>query len=39
MTRRVLKAKVSGEQVHRRPKLGWMDRLKVAIDGGSSTTM
>ena len=31
MARRVLMAKVSGGQVQGRPRLGWMDGVKVAL--------
>ena len=31
MARRVFMAKVSGEQVRGRPRLGWMDGVKVAL--------
>ena len=31
MARRVLMAEVSGERVRGRPRLGWMDGLKVAL--------
>ena len=31
MARRVLMAKVSGRQVRGRPRLGWMDGVKVAL--------
>ena len=31
MARRMLMAEVSGERVRGRPRLGWMDGLKVAL--------
>ena len=31
MARRVLMAEVSGGRVRRRPRLGWMDGVKVAL--------
>ena len=31
MARRVLRAEISGEQVRGRPRLGWMDCVKVAL--------
>ena len=31
MARRVLMAEISGGRVRRRPKLGWMDGVKVAL--------
>ena len=31
MTRRVLMVKVTGERVRGRPRLGWMDGVKVAL--------
>ena len=31
MARRVLMAEVSGRRVRRRPRLGWMDGVKVAL--------
>ena len=31
MTRRVLMAKVGGRRVRGRPRLGWMDGMKVAL--------
>ena len=31
MARRVLMAEVSGGRVRGRPRLGWMDRVKVAF--------
>ena len=31
MARKVLMAKVSGDQVQGRPRLGWMDGVKVAL--------
>ena len=31
LARRVLMAEVSGEQVRERPRLGWMDSVKVAL--------
>ena len=34
MARRVLMAKVSGGQVRGRPRLGWMDGVKVALGNG-----
>ena len=42
MARRVLMAKVSGGRVQGRPRLGWMDGVKVALgnrddDGGCAT--
>ena len=45
MARRVLMAEVSGGRVRGRPRLGWMDGMKVALgnrginDGGGCTTM
>ena len=45
MARRVLMAKVSGGQVRGRPRVGWMDGVKVGFlrlqrnDGGGCTTM
>ena len=35
MARRVLMAEVSGGRVRGRPRLGWMDDVKVALDDGS----
>ena len=35
--RRVLMAEVSGEQVRGRPRLGWMDGAKVALDNRGMT--
>ena len=32
MARRVLVAEVSGGRVRRRPRLGWMDGVKVALE-------
>ena len=32
MSRQGLMAEVNGEQVHARPRLGWMDGVKVALD-------
>ena len=32
MARRVLMAEVSGGRVRGRPRLGWMDGVKVALD-------
>ena len=37
MARRVLMAEVSGERVRGRPRLGWMDGVKVAL-GNRGTT-
>ena len=31
MARRVLMAEVSGRRIRRRPRLGWMDGVKVAL--------
>ena len=43
IARRVLMAEVSGGRVRRRPRLGWMDGVKVALgnrnDGGGCATM
>ena len=45
MSRRVLMAEVSGGQVRGRPRLGWMDGVKVAFlceqrnDGGGFATL
>ena len=43
MARRVLMAEVSGGRVRGRPRLGWMDGVKVALqqknDGGGCATM
>ena len=44
MVRRVLMAEVSGGRVRGRPRLGWMDGVKVGVrqpsnDGGGSATM
>ena len=45
MARRMLMAEVSGGRVRRRPRLGWMDGVKVAsdnrgmIDSGGCATM
>ena len=37
MARRVLMAEVSGEWVRGRPKLGWMDGVKVALGNRGMT--
>ena len=37
MARRVLMAKVSGGRVRRRPRLGWMDGVKVALGNRGMT--
>ena len=37
MTRRVLMAEVSGERVRGRPRLGWMDGVKVALGNRGMT--
>ena len=37
MARRVLMAKVSGEWVRGRPRLGWMDGVKVALGNRGMT--
>ena len=37
MARRVLMAEVSGGQVGRRPRLGWMDGVKVALGNRGMT--
>ena len=37
MARRVLMAEVSGGRVRGRPRLGWMDGVKVALDNGGMT--
>ena len=37
MARRVLMAKVSGGRVRGRPRLGWMDDVKVALRNGGMT--
>ena len=37
MARRVLMAKVSGELVRGRPRLGWMDGVKVALGNRGMT--
>ena len=37
MARKVLMAEVSGGRVRRRPRLGWMDGLKVAIGNRGMT--
>ena len=37
MTRRVLMADVSGGRVQGRPRLGWMDSVKVALDNRGMT--
>ena len=37
MARRVLMAKVSGGQIRGRPRLGWMDGVKVALDNRGMT--
>ena len=37
MTRRVLMAEVSGGRVRRRPRLGWMDGVKVALGNRGMT--
>ena len=38
MARRVLMAEISGGRVRGRPRLGWMDSVKVAL-GNSGMTM
>ena len=38
MTRRVLMAEVSGVRIRGRPRLGWMDGVKVAL-GNRGMTM
>ena len=37
MARRVLMAEVSGERVRWRPRLGWMDGVKVALGNRGMT--
>ena len=37
MARRVLVAEVSGSRVRRRPRLGWMDDVKVALGNRGMT--
>ena len=37
ISRRVLMAKVSGGRVRGRPRLGWMDDVKVALDNRGMT--
>ena len=37
MARRVLMAEVSGGRVQGRPRLGWMDGVKVALGNGRIT--
>ena len=37
MARRVLMAEVSGLRVHGRPRLGWMDGVKVAMGNRGMT--
>ena len=37
MARRVLMAEVSGGRVRRRPRLGWMDGVKVALGNRGMT--
>ena len=37
MTRRVLVAEVSGGQARGRPRLGWMDGVKVALGNSGMT--
>ena len=37
MARRVLMAEVSGGRVRRRPRLGWMDDVKVALGNRGMT--
>ena len=37
MTRRVLMAEVSGRWVRRKPRLGWMDLVKVALGNRGMT--
>ena len=37
MVRRVLRAEVSGERVRGRPRLGWMDGMKVAFSNRGMT--
>ena len=37
MARRVLMAKVRGGRVRRRPRLGWMDGMKVALGNRGMT--
>ena len=39
MARRVLMAEVSGGRVRGRPRLGWMDGVKVALDNGGMTVV
>ena len=38
MARRLLMAEVSGERIRGRPRLGWMDGVKVAL-GSRGTTV
>ena len=37
MARRVLMAEVTGGRVRGRPRLGWMDDVKVALDNRGTT--
>ena len=37
MARKVITAEVSGERVRRRPRLGWMDGVKVALGNRGMT--
>ena len=37
MARRVLMAEVSGGRLRGRPRLGWMDGVKVALDNNGMT--
>ena len=37
MARKVLMAEVSGERVRGRPRLGWMDSVKVALGNRGMT--
>ena len=37
MARRVLMAEVSGRRVRGRPRLGWMDGVKVSLDNREMT--
>ena len=37
MARRVLMVEVSGERVRSRPRLGWMDGVKVALSNRGMT--
>ena len=37
MARRVLMAELSGGRVRERPRLGWMDGVKVALGNGGMT--